>query len=571
MNPLLILCKRTFSIKLGVNYNLYNFTKRRKNLTKRSIFSIGDLLQAVQTAEVFPQEEDYLEKKLKYPVADVLDNFQTLKKEFGGTIPAAESMKSFIRDNFEDQASTEPWVPTDWLEEPLIFDRIWDDELKKWALNLNTMWKQLGKKVSKAVCDNPDLFATYCLPNGFITTERRNNSMFYWSSYWIINGLLVCGMFRTARGMIDNLTYLLDTVGHIPMGSQMYYEGRTGPPMLALILDLYLTYSGDFDYIQKNINFVIKELEYWDKERSTQVQHKGKVYKFYRYCRKIAGPRPENYRIDKDIASLGISNAEMLERYIAIQSAVESGWHFSSRWVNVRGDNKGNITDTHTQSIIPVDLNSIVHKSFVLLSEWYNILGEYRQKALYQTKAQVLLNSIESVLWNKKNGIWFDYDVFNNKPRNYFYLSNLAPLWTESYTFSRQQVLESTLIYLNRYLMDKYEGGLPASVEYSSEKWDFPNAWPPLQSYIIQGFDKLGLEDGTNVAFHFAQKWIRTVYNGFQKNGKLYEKYDSLLVGSPGDLENYVSLDGVGWTLGVVFQLLERWGPSLKPTDDSSS
>uniref|UniRef100_T1I3H0 Trehalase n=3 Tax=Rhodnius prolixus TaxID=13249 RepID=T1I3H0_RHOPR len=117
-------------------------------------------------SEVFADQETFFEKKLKYPVIDVLDNFYNLKKEFGGTLPSTEAMKSFIEDNFEDVSATEHWIPQDWTEEPEIFDRVRDKNLKKWALQLNQMWKTLGRKVSQIVVDNPDLFATYCLPNG---------------------------------------------------------------------------------------------------------------------------------------------------------------------------------------------------------------------------------------------------------------------------------------------------------------------------------------------------------------------------------------------------------------------
>lgn len=48
-----------------------------------------------------------------------------------------------------------------------------------------------------------------------------------------------------------------------------------------------------------------------------------------------------HFRDDYSLASLGTSRQEMTEIFIALQSAAESGWYFSSRWINVRGDNKG--------------------------------------------------------------------------------------------------------------------------------------------------------------------------------------------------------------------------------------
>ncbi|XP_073981806.1 trehalase-like isoform X2 [Rhodnius prolixus] len=530
----------------------------------RHIFNSGDLLQAAQMSEVFADQETFFEKKLKYPVIDVLDNFYNLKKEFGGTLPSTEAMKSFIEDNFEDVSATEHWIPQDWTEEPEIFDRVRDKNLKKWALQLNQMWKTLGRKVSQIVVDNPDLFATYCLPNGFMTTEKKMNSMYYWSTYWLINGLLVCGMFNTAKGIIDNLLYLIDQVGHIPTSSKCYYEGRTKPPLLAYIFNLFLRYTGDFEYIKSNVKYVIKEIEFWDKERAIEIEYKGEIYELYRYWRKRMGPRPEKYRDDYSLASLGTSRQEMTEIFIALQSAAESGWYFSSRWINVRGDNKGNISDTYTHSIIPVDLNAIIHGACTFLYYWHRSIGDFEYQSYYRVKSEKLLKGIENVLWNEKHGTWLDYDIVNKKSRKFFYLSNLTPLWTKSYTFPVNKLTHLTSEYLNRYFMDKYEGGLPVSVEYSGEKWDFPNSWPPLQACVIQGFDNLGTEDGTNIAFHFAEKWINNVYKGYSDTGQLFEKYDSLMAGNIGDTHNYEPTEGFGHTLGLVFELLERWGPSLR-------
>lgn len=37
------------------------------------------------------------------------------------------------------------------------------------------------------------------------------------------------------------------------------------------------------------------------------------------------------------------------------------------------------------------------------------------------------------LLWNEDEKMWFDFDTKTGVGRNYFYASNLAPLWTGSY------------------------------------------------------------------------------------------------------------------------------------------
>jgi alpha,alpha-trehalase len=52
---------------------------------------------------------------------------------------------------------------------------------------------------------------------------------------------------------------------------------------------------------------------------------------------------------------------------------------------------------------------------------------------------RVLAAAIESVLWNESAQMWFDFDIVNEKQRNYFYPSNLFPLWAECYDFTRRE------------------------------------------------------------------------------------------------------------------------------------
>jgi len=37
------------------------------------------------------------------------------------------------------------------------------------------------------------------------------------------------------------------------------------------------------------------------------------------------------------------------------------------------------------------------------------------------------------LLWNEEENMWLDFDTSTGESRNYFYASNLAPLWTGSY------------------------------------------------------------------------------------------------------------------------------------------
>ena len=50
------------------------------------------------------------------------------------------------------------------------------------------------------------------LPRPFVVPGGRFREVYYWDSFWIIRGLVVCGMLDTARGMVDNLADLVNRI-----------------------------------------------------------------------------------------------------------------------------------------------------------------------------------------------------------------------------------------------------------------------------------------------------------------------------------------------------------------------
>jgi neutral trehalase len=59
---------------------------------------------------------------------------------------------------------------------------------------------------------------------------------YYWDNYWILEGLLVSGMFDTAKTILENQIYLIENYGFIPNGSRVYYLNRSQPPYFSLMV-----------------------------------------------------------------------------------------------------------------------------------------------------------------------------------------------------------------------------------------------------------------------------------------------------------------------------------------------
>lgn len=80
-------------------------------------------------------------------------------------------------------------------------------------------------------------------------------------------------------------------------------------------------------------------------------------------------------------------------------------------------------------------------------------------------------------------------------------------------------------IFLSRKLIWKFILiGTPASLYLSSQQWDFPNGWSPLQAFLIQGLDYTNYGPAQRVAEKLAEVWLYSNYKGFVEKDTIFEK-----------------------------------------------
>lgn len=74
------------------------------------------------------------------------------------------------------------------------------------------------------------------------------------------------------------------------------------------------------------------------------------------------------------------------------------------------------------------------------------------------------------MLWNEEVGAWLDYDIINEKPRNYFVSTNLAPLWMRCYDPSKRGIIADAVVkYIHDQRLDDYPGGVPTTLLHSGK------------------------------------------------------------------------------------------------------
>jgi len=189
----------------------------------------------------------------------------------------------------------------------------------------------------------------------------------------------------------------------------------------------------------------------------------------------------------------------------------------------------GSLIDLKTRYIIPVDLNSILYWNAILLVEFYRNLNMSQKSENYRIIAEEWLEAVTAILWHDEVGAWLDYDIINEIKRNYFYPTNIAPLWTGCYKYNETQV-RKVMKYLEKAQIMHNLGGIPTTSEHSGEQWDYPNAWPPLQYIMIMGLDNTDDGGAKDLAFRLTERWVHSNYKAFSETGAMYEKVSMVII-----------------------------------------
>ncbi|MBN3307066.1 TREA Trehalase, partial [Amia calva] len=404
---------------------------------------------------------------------------------------------------------------------PEFLSNITYPDLRSWARDLHTLWKSLGRKVRAEVQDRPELYSLIYTPHPLIVPGGRFRELYYWDSYWVINGLLLSEMKDTARGMISNFLYLVERYGFVPNGARVYYERRSQPPFLTLMVESYYQATQDKSFLSFALPLLEKEYQFWMENRSVLLVI-NVLFKLH-YLTVAPSLPPESYTDDLELAQ-GLSKDAQERLWAELKAGAESGWDFTSRWYMAEGGrgSGGTLSDTRTSHILPVDLNALLCRNERTLAFFYKELGNTSAAQYWEDALQQRMAAVQAVLWDEETGVWRDYSLLSNTSRPGFYPSNLAPLWAQCY--AEPGAGERALEYLQASGALKYPNGVPTSLSDSGQQWDYPNAWPPLQHMIIEGLSKLSSESAQQIALDLSQKWIQTNRKAYKTYQAMFEK-----------------------------------------------
>jgi alpha,alpha-trehalase len=299
-----------------------------------------------------------------------------------GPNPRRADVVTWLEAHFEPAGSDVlAWVPPDWQPSPLAIQRIDETDLRDWALGLNAIWKDLGKQLHPRVREHPERYSVLQAPNPWVAPGGRFREFYYWDSFWVVRGLLVCGMKESVRLMLENMLWTVDRYGFVPNGARVYYENRAQPPMLTLMVDEYVAATKDVQFLERAVPLLEAEHAFWANTSEAAIEvvssSTGTRHTIARYIADIGSPRPEGYYEDYTLAK-DVAKPEDRARLLRnIAAGAASGWDFSTRWL--RSGMK--LQDIITTSVMPVDLNAILYAVESRLAEMHKTLGHAKQAA----------------------------------------------------------------------------------------------------------------------------------------------------------------------------------------------
>jgi alpha,alpha-trehalase len=386
-----------------------------------------------------------------------------------------------------------------------------------------------------------DLPLPYVIPGG------RFREIYYWDSYFTMLGLAVDGRDALVESMLDNFVSLIERYGHIPNGTRSYFLSRSQPPFLALMADLSRDPAPAVH--RRRLAALRREHDYWmmgEGELSApgaaaHVVRLPDGAVLNRYWDAFDTPRPEAFA--EDVAVAARSDRPAGEVYRDLRAAAESGWDFSSRWLR----DPANLATIQTGAIVPVDLNCLLYLSECRIAEECAALGDNEGAVAFQDRADARAAAINTYCWVEPEGRFADWHWIDGRPVAGPTAASLYPLFA-GIASAGQAVATAAMV--ERDLLAP--GGMRSTTIETTQQWDRPNGWAPLQWIAVTGLRRYGHDA---VADAIADRWLATVQDFYDATGALFEKYD-IEHGRPAGGGEYPNQQGFGWTNGVVKALL---------------
>lgn len=369
------------------------------------------------------------------------------------------------------------------------------------------------------------------LPNKYLVPAYEEghefdfNEMYYWDSYFMVQGLLSSENKDVVVGMLENLLFMFKRFKVIPNASRLYLMGRSQPPFLtSFIWDVYDAYHMPEKWLKDAIETA--EAEY-------KTVWMGEV------------------KPNARLVYQGLSRYYDIN-YLNDLAEAESGWDMTTRF------------GRKALNFVPADLNALLYKYEMDFARYYRHAKDPRTAATWEVAADHRAKIMNKLMWSNLRGIYYDYNFSKERRSTVSSLAGYYPLWAGMVDQARAEQMVKTL---RRF---EQRGGLATTDGQAVQQvipgltmpgslpvqWAYPNGWAPLHFLIIKGLMKYGYHDD---AKRIAMKWLRNNLTWFNEHGVFLEKYNVVSPGKPPAKGVYPSQTGFGWTNSVFEYLCKEF------------
>lgn len=350
------------------------------------------------------------------------------------------------------------------------------------------------------------------LPNDFIYPGGRFVVQFYWDSYFIILSLLLGNRFELAKGMVENCLFLVERYGMVIANRKRWAAGSQLPFLSEMVKAIYQI-SRDKDWLERAIPILKKEYKgYWLNQN--HLAHCG-------LSRYHAPP----YFPEKCIAAITMDH--------------EATWDLSPRF------------DKDVLNLLPVDLNSNLFAYENNFAYFYEQFGESNIAGFWRKSAQKRKKMMNELMWDEKDGLYYDYNYRSGKTKKIKSLATYFPLF-----HGLADLIQAERISSNLVLFEQEFGLVTCDRNYGfiDRQWNYPVGWAPLHWIAYQGLKRYSYEED---AKRLALKWVNLNFSIWEKTNKFFEKYDVVKGTHEVIIDNrYKNQEGFGWTNAVFHALV---------------
>ncbi len=352
----------------------------------------------------------------------------------------------------------------------------------------------------------------YLVPSYTVKTGFDYNELYYWDSYFMVQGLLDAEHQELVQGILENLMTLFNRFKVIPNASRTYLTGRSQPPLLtSFIFDIYQQYNRDNTWLKSSMELAKKEYEtVWmgTKKPNERNVHQG-LSRYY------------------DI------------NYLHDLAEAESGWDMTPRF------------DRRALNFLPVDLNALLYKYEMDFARTAQIFGDKREAARWEDVANVRKATMNELMWDRVKGLFYDYNYVKGKRGSVSSLAAYFPMWAGMVTDKQAAAMVRSL---RRF---EQKGGLSTTdalplgqfmLGSMPTQWAYPNGWAPLHFIVVRGLERYGYHKD---ARRIAMKWMKANLQWFNENHTFLEKYNVVSPEKPPLKGLYPSQTGFGWSNAI--------------------